>query len=179
MVIIEYIMEFYEFIASIVCPFVLKHLQNGEDVEDTGDTDNSVGPKSVHFQVPSLDKGHTDGNIENTNNYTEQCMENRDHFDEYTKLITITDRQVYKHDYNYYNCHDSDGQSDNVNVNRYPFKRTHSYSINHYYCGYCSQLINSPEFMYQDEPYCNSRCRNNRITSDRKNKVREHHSFSV
>tara|TARA_B110000285_G_scaffold64236_1_gene73877 strand:- start:66 stop:575 length:510 start_codon:yes stop_codon:yes gene_type:complete len=168
--VIEYIMEFYEYIAGIVCPFMLKYLQ------DVDDTDNSVGPKSVRFQVPGLDSDHSDGNIENTNNYTEQHVENRDHFDEYTKLMTITDRQVYKHDYN---CHDSNDQTDNVNINRYPFKRIHSYSINHYYCGYCSQLINSPEFMYQDEPYCNIRCRNNRITSDRKNKVREHHSFSA
>jgi len=182
MVIIEYIMKIYEYITNIVCPFVLKHLQNGEDVEDvedTGDTDNSVGPKSVHFQLPGLAPVHTEGNIENTNNYTEQHMENRDHFDEYTKLITNTDRQVYKHNYNYYNCQDSDGQSDNVNINIYPFKRTHSYSINYYYCGYCSQIIKTPEFMYQDKPYCNIQCRNNRITSDRKNKVREHHSFSV
>lgn len=173
MAIIEYIMEFYEYIASIVCPFMLNHLQKGDD------TDNRIESKSVHFQVPIVEQRHMDGNIENTINYTEPHIENRDNFDEYTKLITITDGQVYKHNYNYYSCHDSDGQSDNVNVNRYPFKRIHSYSINHYYCGYCSQLINSPEFMYQDEPYCNIRCRNHRITSDKKHKVREHHSFSV
>ncbi len=123
--VIEYIMEMYEYIASIVCPFMLKYLQ------DVDDTDDSIEPKSVRFQVPGLDSDH------------------------------------------------SDGQSDNVNINRYPFKRIHSYSINHYYCGYCSQLINSPEFMYQDEPYCNIRCRNHRIVSDGKNKVREHHSFSA
>ena len=146
MAIIVNIMDFYEYIASIVCPFMLKHLQ---DVDDVYDTDDSIEPKSVRFQVPGLDSDHSDGNIENTNNYTEQPMENRD------------------------------GQSDNVNINRYPFKRIHSYSINHYYCGYCSQLINSPEFMYQDEPYCNIRCRNHRIVSDGKNKVREHHSFSA
>ena len=171
--VIEYIMEMYEYIVGIVCPFMLKYLQ------DVDDTDDSIEPKSVRFQVPGLDSDHSDGNIENTNNYTEQRVENRDHFDEYTKLMTITDRQVYKPNYNYYCCHDSNGQSDNVNLNRYPFKRIHSYSINNYYCGYCSQLINSPEFMYQDEPYCNIRCRNHRIVSDGKNKVREHHSFSA
>ena len=179
MAIIEYIMKFYEYIVSIVCTSVLKHLQDVDDTDDTDDTDNIIEPKSVHFQVPGLDSDRSDGNIENTNNYTEQYVENRDHFDEYTKLMMITDNQVYKHNYNYYSCHHSNGQSDNVNINRHPFKRIHSYSINHYYCGYCSQLIKSPEFMYQDEPYCNIRCRNNRIVSDKKNKVREHHSFST
>jgi len=179
MELIEYIMEFYEYIAGIVCPFVLKHLQ---DVDDTDN--NSLEHKSVRFHVPDevsshvtgLDSEYIERNIENTSNYREDLVEHRDHFDEYTKLITIADRQVYKHNNNYYSDSVTD---DNVNVNRYPFKRARSYSVNHYYCGYCSQIITTPEFMYQDNPYCNIRCRNNRITSDNKNKVREQHSFSI
>jgi len=182
MVLIEYIMGFYEYIASIVCPFVLKHLQSDEYVDDTDN--NSLKSKSVRFHVPcevsypinSIESEYIERNIENTTNPREDLVEPRDHFDEYTKLITITDRQVYKHNYNYYSDSVTD---DNVNVNSSPFKRARSYSVNHYYCGYCSQIITTPEFMYQDKPFCNIRCRNNRIASDNKNKVREHHSFSI
>ena len=101
----------------------------------------------------------------------EDEMESHDHFDEYTKLITITDNQIYSHEYNYYN--------DSISINRFPLKRSQSCNIPHYYCGFCCKIINSPELMYRDKPYCTSKCRNSQITADNKNKTREHHSFSI
>ena len=109
----------------------------------------------------------------------EDEMESQDHFDEYTKLITITDNQIYSHEYNYYNDNDIDNKNINININRFPLKRSQSCNIPHYYCGYCCKIIKSPELMYRDKPYCTSKCRNSQITADNKNKTREHHSFSI
>jgi hypothetical protein len=156
--IIEFILKIYDYILVNICPFNLKQYQ----LKDHDDDDDA---------------------------------EYQDHFDEYTKLITITDQGVYNHDYIYYtNENDNNNNNnnnynynynynhiDNININRYPFKRSQSCNIPRYYCGYCCKVINMPEFMYLDKAFCTNNCRNNQILIDNKNKnkTRDHHSFSI
>lgn len=148
--IMEYILKIYEYAADILCPFALNQYNLKDD-------DN---------------------------------MESYDHFDEYTKLITITDKKIYNYNYNYYNNNDnisdsisdnrSDDSSDKLHItNRYPFKKSQSYNVPRYYCGFCSKVINLPEFMYQDKIFCTIQCRSRQIIVDKKDLVREHHSLSI
>ena len=60
-------------------------------------------------------------------------------------------------------------------------KKSQSYVIQNYYCGYCSRNIRVPEHMYYNKPYCSIYCRNNQIQLDESGstQIREHHSFSM
>ena len=65
-------------------------------------------------------------------------------------------------------------------INMYPFKKSQSYTINRYYCGFCSGNIQYPQHMYNDKVYCSVSCRNYQIKCDEKsNDTRTHHSFSI
>jgi len=65
-------------------------------------------------------------------------------------------------------------------ITKYPFKKSQSYTINRYYCGFCSGNIQYPQYMYSDKVYCSISCRNHQIKLDENsNKNGKHHSFSI
>jgi len=65
-------------------------------------------------------------------------------------------------------------------ITKYPFKKSQSYTINRYYCGFCSGNIQYPQHMYCDNVYCSTSCRNHQIKLDENsNKNGKHHSFSI
>ena len=135
------------------------------------------------LQSPPTNMSSTNYNIFNDQSTTMKQFYNLvyDKFDEYTKLITITDKQVYAHNYNYNYYNDIKLHNNKVTSTKQmsPFKRTTSYNTKHYYCGFCSKIIKIPEFMYQDKAFCTVQCRTNQMNAEKKNPVREHHSFSI
>jgi len=186
---VKYIMELYEYITNTVYCFIIKKiLSEPEDDSCNCSNDDSCDPDHIPIseviqRVPFqedviMNKYYNNANDGHCNNTNGEHLEMNDKFDEYTKLITITDREVYLHDHNYYNdinCNDM--VITNKNMSR--FKKSVSYNTKHYYCGFCSKIIKLPEFMYQDKTFCTTRCRNSQISADKNNSVREHHSFSI
>jgi len=69
---------------------------------------------------------------------------------------------------------------ENNNITVYPFKKSQSYTINRYYCGFCAGNIQYPQHMYNDKVYCSISCRNYQFKCDEKsNNTIKHHSFSI
>lgn len=61
-------------------------------------------------------------------------------------------------------------------------KKSQSYVLTTYCCGYCERNIRLPQYMYSDNTYCSVTCRNNQINCDNKNNsnlVRQSKSFSM
>ena len=187
---VKYIMDLYEYITNTIYCFIIEKILFDSSSDDSYNYSNNdsfdpdhIPSSDIIQHIPFqediiMDKYYNNVNDEHCNNRNGEHTEMKDKFDEYTKLITITDRAVYIHDHNYYNdinCNDM--VITNKNMSR--FKKSVSYNAKHYYCGFCSKIIKLPEFMYKDKTFCTNRCRNSQISADKKNSVREHHSFSI
>jgi len=88
------------------------------------------------------------------------------------KPKSVTFSQIHNESYKYYNDEDKE-------IAKRSLKKSNSYSIQHYYCGNCSNIIEMPRYMYSDKPYCSVQCRTKQIDRDNTTQNREHHSFSV
>ena len=169
---IPHITNIYKYISNTVSSYILKLVEDDETDEDDVTDENTLERNSISAPIQQsinrTDYCHDVRNsrINDISISIEEQLEKRDHFDEYTKLITVTDRSLYKY---------------NNNIVKSVVKRTQSCNMKRYYCGFCSQLIYVPELMYNDNPYCTVTCRNKKILEDKNNnnKVREHHSFSI
>jgi len=192
MAFIKYVIESYKYLNSIIYPFIEPKIlcySHDDDIHKDSFDAEQVPISEVMQRIPFQeeinikDSYHTDNktglNINEPCNNANEHAEMYDKFDEYTKLITITDKQVYAHNYNYYNDIKLHNNKVTSTKQMSPFKRTTSYNTKHYYCGFCSKIIKIPEFMYQDKAFCTVQCRTNQMNAEKKNPVREHHSFSI
>ena len=113
--------------------------------------------------------------MDNSNIDTNDFNYDTDEFnEEYIDDVPNLDKQVYNKLYTY-------NKKYHITLPKNSLHKSQSYSTQNYYCGHCSNHIQSPQYMYVDKSYCSIYCRNNQIKSDNAadSQNRERHSFSV
>ena len=161
---VRLILQLYTYIKNIMCPAVKTSDSNKyihDDDETPDDIDDYIDqPADQRFDTV-VSKKH--------NPY------DSDEYDESYDMVYDMDRSLYSDFYK------KKPKYNPIFTPSTTLKKSQSYVIQNYYCGYCSRNIRVPEHMYYNKPYCSIYCRNNQIQLDESGstQIREHHSFSM
>lgn len=169
---VKLIQQLYAYITNILSPYL-----------KFGDSNNCIDDDEETYNEETCDEEtHDDYIDQNCNRRTNILLTNKhnpydsaDEYDESYDMVYDMDRSLYSDFYKKKMKYNQIFTSNTV------LKKTQSYVIQNYYCGYCSRHIRVPEHMYYNRPYCSIYCRNNQIQLDesRSTQIREHHSFSM
>jgi hypothetical protein len=169
---VRLILQLYTYITNILCPAVKtsgsnKYIHRDDDIDDNPDIDETPDDIDDYIDQPahkSLDTVVT----KKHNPY------DSDEYDESYDMVYDMDKTLYS-------IYRKKARSNPIFTPSTTLKKSQSYVIQNYYCGYCSRNIRVPEHMYYNKTYCSIYCRNTQIQLDESgsSQIREHHSFSM
>lgn len=160
---VRLIQQLYTYITNILSPYLKFGDSKYIDEDDDEERDDDYIDQSINQE---------DTDILLTNKYNPY---DSDDYDESYDMVYDMDRTLYSDFYK------KKMKYNQIFTSNTAIKKSQSYVIQNYYCGYCSRHIRVPEHMYYNKPYCSIYCRNNQIQLDESGstQIREHHSFSM
>ncbi len=160
---VRLIQQLYTYITDILSNYVTfggsnKYIDDDDEERDDDYIDQSINQEDTDILL--------------TNKYNPY---DSDDYDESYDMVYDMDRTLYSDFYK------KKMKYNQIFTSNTAIKKSQSYVIQNYYCGYCSRHIRVPEHMYYNKPYCSIYCRNNQIQLDESGstQIREHHSFSM
>jgi hypothetical protein len=159
---VRLIQQLYTYITNILSPYLKfgdsKYIDDDDEERDDDYIDQSINQEDTDILL--------------TNKYNPY---DSDDYDESYDMVYDMDRTLYSDFYK------KKMKYNQIFTSNTAIKKSQSYVIQNYYCGYCSRHIRVPEHMYYNKPYCSIYCRNNQIQLDESGstQIREHHSFSM
>ena len=165
--IVRLILQLYTYITSILCSYVKF---SGSKCIDDDDYDHDID-NYIHENMDDAVNRDSDVLLANKHN----PYDSADEYDESYDIVYDMDKSLYSDFYK------KKMKYNQIFTSNTALKKSQSYVIQNYYCGYCSRHIRVPEHMYYNKPYCSIYCRNNQIQLDESGstQIREHHSFSM
>ncbi len=168
---VRLIQRLYAYITNILSPYL--KFDDSKCIDDDEEThDEETHDEETHDDYIDR-KFNRSANILLTNKHNP--YDSADEYDESYDMVYDMDRSLYRDFYK------KRMKYNRIFTTNTTLKKSQSYIIQNYYCGYCSRHIRIPEHMYYNKPYCSIYCRNNQIQLDESGstQIREHHSFSM
>ena len=167
--IFRYLLNIYIYVVGYICPSLLNNKLKNDD--------------AIAIEIDKEEYNILDHNI-----YDDYY----DNYDDYIDNLNKLDKMQCEYTYSYYDTNYQKNRNDqlkhhiihiNNNENEYhsfiPVVKSQSMKIHRHFCGYCNNHINVPTFMYLDNTYCNTTCRDRQIKLDKSKKNRVVHSYSM
>lgn len=176
--IFRYLLKIYIYVVGYICPSLLNNKLKNDD--------------AMAIEIDKEDYNISDHNILDHNIYDDYYDNFYDNYDDYIDKLNKLDKTQCEYTYNYYDTNYQKNRNDqpkhhvihiNNAENEYhsfvPLVKSQSMKIHRHICGYCNNHIGVPTFMYLDNTYCNTTCRDRQIKLDKNKKTRIVHSYSM